>query len=318
MDKSQEIRSGIIYKFTNNINGHSYIGQTINPKSRYQDHVGRVKKNTGLDTAIAKYGAENFSYEVLYETPELPCSQVKDLLNEKEIYYINKYDTYNNGYNQTLGGKGTVGMSCSEKSKEFRKWYNAHRNELLSDETREKLRRNAILNKDKLHSVEARKKMSDKNIFIQKSEESIQKMKDSLKGRSTRQGVKINLYENNKLIKQFDSRKECFAYFEKQISKSTIKNMLANNIVCKKYPIYRLEYADNKDHHVKQNMQGQKIIQLTLDNQLVKVWDSLTECVRETGYSKSVIVKVCKHLPHSHSYKGFIWMYESEYNKNNE
>jgi len=81
-------------------------------------------------------------------------------------------------------------------------------------------------------------------------------MKDSLKGRSTRQGVKINLYENNKLIKQFDSRKECFVYFEKQISKSTIKNMLANNIVCKKFPMYRLEYADNKDHHIKQNMQG--------------------------------------------------------------
>ena len=315
MDKSQEIRSGIIYKFTNNINGHSYIGQTINPKSRYQDHVGRVKKNTGLDTAIAKYGAENFSYEVLYETPELPCSQVKDLLNEKEIYYINKYDTYNNGYNQTLGGKGTVGMPCSEKSKEFRKWYNAHRNELLSDETREKLRRNAILNKDKMQSPEARKKMSDKNIFIQKSEECIQKMKDSLKGRSTRQGVKINLYENDELIKQFDSRKECYAYFEKQISKSTIKNMLANNILCKKYPMYKLKYADNKDHHV--ITKKEKIIQLTLDKQLVKIWESLSECEREAGYNRSVIVKVCKHLPHSHSYKGFIWMYESEYNKNN-
>jgi hypothetical protein len=75
-------------------------------------------------------------------------------------------------------------------------------------------------------------------------------MKDSLKGRSTRQGVKINLYENDELIKQFDSRKECYTYFEKQISKSTIKNMLANNIVCKKYPMYKLKYADNKDHHV--------------------------------------------------------------------
>ena len=70
---------------------------------------------------------------VLYEIPELPWSQVKELLNEKEIYYINKYDTYNNGYNQTLGGMNTVGMPCSEKSKEFRKWYNAHRNELLSN-----------------------------------------------------------------------------------------------------------------------------------------------------------------------------------------
>ena len=315
MDKSQEIRCGIIYKFTNNINGHSYIGQTINPKSRYQDHVGRVKKNTGLDTAIAKYGAENFSYEVLYETPALPCYQVKELLNEKEIYYINKFDTYNNGYNQTLGGKGTVGMPCSEKSKEFRKWYNAHRNELLTDETREKLRINAILNKDKMQSPEARKKMSDKNIFIQKSEESIQKMKDSLKGRSTRQGVKINLYENDELIKQFGSRKECFEFFEGKISEYVIKCMLSKHSKCRKYPMYRLEYADNKDHHI--IIKNEKIVQLTLDNQLVKIWDSLSECERETGYNKSVIVKVCKHLPHSHSYKGFIWMYENEYKQNN-
>ena len=315
MDKSQEIRCGIIYKFTNNINGHSYIGQTINPKSRYQDHIGRIKKNTGLDTAIAKYGAENFSYEVLYETPLLPCYQVKELLNEKEIYYINKFDTYNNGYNQTLGGKGTVGMPCSEKSKEFRKWYNAHRNELLTDETREKLRINAILNKDKMQSPEARKKMSDKNIFIQKSEESIQKMKDSLKGRSTSQGVKINLYENDELIKQFDSRKECFEFFEGKISEYVIKCMLSKHSKCRKYPMYRLEYADNKDHHI--IIKNEKIVQLTLDNQLVKIWDSLSECERETGYNKSVIAKVCKHLPHSHSYKGFIWMYENEYKQNN-
>ena len=315
MDKSQEIRCGIIYKFTNNINGHSYIGQTINPKSRYQDHIGRIKKNTGLDTAIAKYGAENFSYEVLYETPLLPCYQVKELLNEKEIYYINKFDTYNNGYNQTLGGKGTVGMPCSEKSKEFRKWYNAHRNELLTDETRKKLSENAIKNKDKMHSIEARKKMSDKNIFIQKSEESIQKMKDSLKGRSTRQGVKINFYDGDKLIKQFDSRKECFEFFEGKISEYTIKCMLSKHSKCRKYPMYRLEYADNKDHHI--IIKNEKIVQLTLDNQLVKIWDSLSECERETGYNKSVIAKVCKHLPHSHSYKGFIWMYENEYKQNN-
>ena len=167
-----------------------------------------------------------------------------------------------------------------------------------------------------MQSPEARKKMSDKNIFIQKSEESIQKMKDSLKGRSTRQGVKINFYNGDELIKQFDSRRECFAYFEKQISEYTIKCMLSKHSKCRKYPMYRLEYADNKDHHI--IIKNEKIVQLTLDNQLVKVWDSLAECERVTEYNKSVIVKVCKHLSHSHSYKGFIWMYESEYNKNNE
>lgn len=40
-------------------------------------------------------------------------------------------------------------------------------------------------------------------------------MKDSLKGRSTRQGVRINFYDGDELIKQFDSRREYFVYFEK-------------------------------------------------------------------------------------------------------
>ena len=75
-------------------------------------------------------------------------------------------------------------------------------------------------------------------------------MKDSLKGRSTRQGVKINLYENDELIKQFGSRKECFEFFEGKISEYVIKCMLSKHSKCRKYPMYRLEYADNKDHHI--------------------------------------------------------------------
>jgi hypothetical protein len=28
-----------------------------------------------------------------------------DMLNDKEIYWIAKYDTFNNGYNSTIGGE---------------------------------------------------------------------------------------------------------------------------------------------------------------------------------------------------------------------
>ena len=93
--------------------------------------------------------------------------------------------------------------------------------------------------------------------------------------------------------------------------------MLSKHSKCRKYPMYRLEYADNKDHHIKQNMAGQKIVQLTLDGEYIRTWNSLAECGKETGYTRSVITKVCKHLPNSHSYKGFIWMYENEYKQNN-
>ena len=55
----------------NNINNKSYIGQSINIENRWTHH--------------------------------------KSELNEKEIYYINKYNSMNNGYNLCEGGNGIRG-----------------------------------------------------------------------------------------------------------------------------------------------------------------------------------------------------------------
>lgn len=87
-----------IYKIENRINGKSYIGQSINVTKRLRDHKSNSKNlDYPLYLAISKYGEENFSFNLIEE-----CSQ--DLLNEREIYWIKKYDSYFNGYNQTLGG----------------------------------------------------------------------------------------------------------------------------------------------------------------------------------------------------------------------
>jgi hypothetical protein len=61
----------------------------------------RIKK------AIHKYGKENFTIE------ELEICDVKDL-DAREIFYINFYNSYKNGYNSTLGGKsGTKPLKLS-------------------------------------------------------------------------------------------------------------------------------------------------------------------------------------------------------------
>lgn len=87
-----------IYKIANQITGEIYIGQSIRIKQRWREHcVNSVNGTTQLYQAMQKYGLKNFSFEVIEE-----CD--KEKLNEREIYWISYYDSFNNGYNMTPGG----------------------------------------------------------------------------------------------------------------------------------------------------------------------------------------------------------------------
>ena len=76
-----------IYKITNKINGHYYIGQSIDIKARFRGHKYSSEKindkdhNTPIHLAIHKYGIENFELTILEE-----CS--KEELDEREVYWI--------------------------------------------------------------------------------------------------------------------------------------------------------------------------------------------------------------------------------------
>ena len=91
---------GSIYKISNDINSHVYIGQTVQPiKNRFLQHIYSAKKGStcSLHLAISKYGQEHFFIELIEE-----CNV--ENLDNREKYWINYYDSYNNGYNMTLGG----------------------------------------------------------------------------------------------------------------------------------------------------------------------------------------------------------------------
>lgn len=93
-----------IYKVTNNINGKVYIGQTVRtPRDRWRQHVQDAyneSKCLHLCAAILKYGEENFTVEAIEFCPQ-------DQLDEREIYWIKQYNSQEEGYNITAGGKGT-------------------------------------------------------------------------------------------------------------------------------------------------------------------------------------------------------------------
>lgn len=106
---------GIIYKVTNKVNEKCYIGQTSQSLTRRKNSHRSESKNTRYKSifhaALKKYKEESFDWEILCE-----CDDLKEL-NDKEIYYIEYYDTYNNGYNLTLGGGGSTGFKHSEETK---------------------------------------------------------------------------------------------------------------------------------------------------------------------------------------------------------
>ena len=90
-----------IYKITNKNNGLCYVGQSVDIADRWKQHI---KCGLGIDTpaqnklykAMLKDGVTNFTFELLEQ-----CD--KQLLNEKERFYINLYQAYEFGYNSTKG-----------------------------------------------------------------------------------------------------------------------------------------------------------------------------------------------------------------------
>ena len=98
---SKEFEVSGIYCLENKINGKKYIGQSINIWARFLAHKYESNNpklaayNFNISRAIRKYGLENFTLTTLEN-----CEN----LSEREIFYIQKYNTFIDGYNMTIGG----------------------------------------------------------------------------------------------------------------------------------------------------------------------------------------------------------------------
>lgn len=97
---------GYIYKITNKINNKVYIGQTTQkPINRWYRHCQRkclseAEFNMAIKRAIFKYGKDNFTFEVI----ETLDNYDRDTLDNREVYWIEFYNSYKDGYNCTKGG----------------------------------------------------------------------------------------------------------------------------------------------------------------------------------------------------------------------
>ena len=105
--------SAYIYLVTNTINGKQYVGFSIEPDVREYKHTWESKSGSpqAIHRAMRKYGVESFTFDIIFEHDD-----PKWTLKVMEPHFIAWYDTYENGYNATLGGEGTLGRTLGEDS----------------------------------------------------------------------------------------------------------------------------------------------------------------------------------------------------------
>lgn len=156
-----------IYKITNDINQKIYIGKTeFSIEKRFKEHCFDAFRDRNekrpLYAAMRKYGIEHFYIELIEETnnPE-----------EREIYWIEQYGSFKNGYNATIGGDGKKYLNYDLIEKTYLQVQNIN-------ETAK------ILN---CSTDSVRKILKNKNIIIKASEE-------------------ININKFGKIIGQFDKK----------------------------------------------------------------------------------------------------------------
>lgn len=142
-----------IYKITNLINNNCYIGQSKNIKKRWKREIAdALNSNTEaynypLSKAIRKYGLENFSFEIIEE-----CLQEE--LNQKERYWIKYFNSYNEGYNQNLGGNSVL-HTCKLTPEQAQEIIDILFNDELGTVSHKKLAEQYKVSKDTIQAINA-------------------------------------------------------------------------------------------------------------------------------------------------------------------
>ena len=152
-----------IYKITSP-SGGIYIGQSTNIEGRkYFYKSAKCKSQFRIYNSIMKYGWDNHIFEIIEE-----CTA--DLLNEREVYWIKKLNTFNSLHGMNLKDGG--------------------HNSKLSEESKRKI---SIGNKGKVRSAEFSENLSKMHKGKKLSKEHIEILKKANTGRKHTEEAKMRM-----------------------------------------------------------------------------------------------------------------------------
>lgn len=290
----------VVYKVTNLINGKVYVGQT-NGNNKYYLGSGSI-----ILKAIKKYGRENFKKEILEE-----CD-TQQQLDDREIFWISFYKSNEIGYNIMEGGNGgahseetKIKMSINHtgvKNNFYKKTHTNETKKILSEKMKDRLKnKENHPNYGKKFSEESKKKMSDKRKNKQTGKD------NPMYGKSV---YDVWLFKFGK--EEADKKYEMFVEKMRNIGKKRTqseetKTKIRNSNLGRKL-------SDESKMKISKCKigKGKKVIQLNLNYNFIKEWNSLVEIKKEVGIN---VGRVCRG--ERKKCGEYIWVYKEKYTPQN-
>lgn len=277
------MRTYYIYKATNKINGKVYIGQTVDYKSRLWQHRRCYEKeDCDFHDAIKEFGFDNFEWEVIGTCEE------ENRADDLEKFYIEKYDSYRNGYNMTKGGKGASMWNARPVVRltldgEFIKRYDS------AGETK----KDGFWDSDVLLNCKNISYSCKGYLFMFEDEYIMNGAKTYQKPESKNMKSIIQCDKDGNFIEKYKSVKEAS-------EKTKIRRTTISGVLTKKYKLaggYIFVYENNfpiKDLGIyKQNKKGKKIAQVDIKSgKIINMFDRISDAGKELGVNYKGIHKV--------------------------
>lgn len=273
-----------IYKISNDINDKLYIGKTLYTiERRWYQHKNNAKnrkdlKHLPLYSAMNKYGIEHFKIEKIEEVTD------EKELSAREQYWIKFYNTYNYGYNASIGGDG---LQLYDYDYIWELWEQGNTIKQIS----------SLI---PCNDYVVRTVLNIHNISTEERKERSANQQEEVHKPYRRKVNQIDI-QTNKIIKTYNSVRE--AAITIQCDNSYLSKICKDNKIAFGY---KWEYQNND--YVKKDFTAKPVCKLDLKTgEILEIFPSGAAAAKAVNGDSSYISKVCRGIQKSS--KGFGWCY---------
>lgn len=306
-----------IYCILNKINNKKYIGQTYDLHYRWNRHRSDLNcqrhSNKHLQSSWNIYGEDAFEYIVLEY-----CSL--EIIDEKEKYWINYYDSIRTGYNQAKGGLGCRGYKHTDeeiaKMRMIQKPKKVVQFDLNGNYIKTWISGSCASKELGLYSLSIKNCCNKKNHvksvggYIWTYEEDKNDLSYYLK-KNIALPKRVNQYDKKlNFIKTWDS----IYQIGKELNYSTSQiSMCCNKKNKSAYGYVWIFEKDSKNIDVnfykesRGRIPPKKVNQYDKNMNLIKTWNSVSQVEKETSWKRGQICNCCNGK--ANTAYGYIWRY---------